>query len=508
MRHLLSFLAIAAFTSLSAQPGSIDTSFCPGDLGVGHGLGASNSIQCMTIQSDGRIVIVGGFTQYDGVIRNRIARLHINGDLDTSFDPGTGFNGGVECVARQSDGKLLVGGLFISYNGVARNSIARLNADGSLDTSFDPGTGVQGGFIGEVYAILIQSDGKIIIGGEFTTFNGTARRDIARLNTNGSLDTSFNPGSGTIGSFGSDAWVRCMAIQTDGKILIGGAFDSYNGTSRKNIARLNANGSVDTSFNPGTGANGAPVSCTIQPDGRILIAGFFSHYNGTSRSNIARINTGGTLDTGFDPGTGANGGIQSLALLSDGSMIIGGYFTNYNGIARNRVAKVIASGQPDTSFNPGSGIDQLVYDIKPISDAKFLVAGVFSSVNGVSRGRIASLNQDGSLDLGNGADNIIRGMVVRSDGKILIGGDFTSYRGTTRNRIAGLNANGTLDAGFNPGSGANEPVHCLAVQPDGKILIGGYFTSYNGTPRNRIAVQRGREHHQFGERHEHRHPGG
>jgi uncharacterized delta-60 repeat protein len=158
--------------------------------------------------------------------------------------------------------------------------IARLNADGSLDSSFNPGTGV---WYGAVYSVALQPDGKVLIGGNFTSVNGTNRNRVARLNANGSLDSSFNPGTGVSGQ------VLSIALQSDGKVLIGGLFTSVNGTNRNNIARLNANGSLDGSFNPGTGANGPVGSIALQPDGKVFIGGDFTTVNGVVRPRVARL---------------------------------------------------------------------------------------------------------------------------------------------------------------------------------------------------------------------------
>ena len=155
-----------------------------------------------------------------------------DGSLDTSFNPGSVANSGVLSIASQPDGKILIGGWLTQYNGTTRNDIARLNSDGSLDTSFNPGSGVHG----SISSIALQPDGKILIGGEFTQYNGTTRNNIARLNPDGSLDTSFDPGSG------ADSSISSIALQPDGKILIGGGFTEYNGTPRNNIARLNSSG--------------------------------------------------------------------------------------------------------------------------------------------------------------------------------------------------------------------------------------------------------------------------
>ncbi|MBX2927528.1 MAG: T9SS type A sorting domain-containing protein [Saprospiraceae bacterium] len=272
----------------------------------------------------------GGFTSYNGTPRNFIARLNADGSLDTGFNPGTGASSGVYAMALQPDGKILIGGFFNSYNGTGRNRIARLNADGSLDTGFNPGTGANDW----VQSLALQPDGKILIGGGFTSYNGTGRNRVARLNADGSLDTGFNPGTGANG------WVWAMALQPDGKILIGGLFTTYNGTGRNYIARLNADGSLDTGFNPGTGAGSTVWAMALQPDGKILIGGDFTTYNGTGRNRVARLNADGSLDTGFNPGTGANNVVRAMSLQPDGKILIGGAFTGYDGTGRNRVARV------------------------------------------------------------------------------------------------------------------------------------------------------------------------
>lgn len=360
------------------------------------------------------------------------------GSLDLSFDPGEGANY-VEVIVLQPDGRIVIGGVFPSYNGTPRSCIARINADGSLDETFDPGTGVAPI---SVHAIALQPDGRILIGGNFTSYNGTPRNQIARLNADGSLDETFDPGGG-VGV--NNNTVHTITIQSDGKIVIGGWFSSYNGTPRNNIARLNADGSLDETFDPGAGADNIVYSTIIQPDGRIVIGGFFTFYNGTPRNNIARLNADGSLDATFNPGSGANFIIYSTVLQLDGKIVIGGDFTFYNGTPRNYIARLNADGSLDTTFNPGSGANTIVYST-----------------------------------------------VLQPDGKMVIGGWFGSYNGTPRQSIARLNANGSLDETFNPDTGSVDPggmdlIHPVAIQPDGKIVIGGPFQSYYGTPMNNIA---------------------
>src|SRR5947209_7696786 len=292
------------------------------------------------------IVIAFGLLVGVALLINVVRVNAAGGDLETTFNPGTGADNGLQTMVLQPDGKIIIGGYFTSYNGTSRNYIARVNSNGSLDTSFDPGTGAGCA----VYASVLQSDGKVIIGGCFTDYNGTTRNRIARLNADGSLDTTFDPGTGADGTT-----VFTIALQSDGKVIIGGNFNNYNGTARKGVARLNSDGSLDTTFDPGTGADSFVLATALQPDGKIIIGGFFTSYNGTSRNYIARVNSNGSLDTSFDPGTGAGCAVYASVLQSDGKVIIGGCFTDYNGTTRNRIARLNADGSLDTTFNRGTG---------------------------------------------------------------------------------------------------------------------------------------------------------
>jgi uncharacterized delta-60 repeat protein len=454
--------------------GTIDATF-------NIGTGANDNVFKTAIKSDGKIIIGGAFTSYNGTNRNRIALLNADGTLDATFNLGTGANDWIFTTTLLSDGRIIIGGDFFYYNGARKGRIARLNADGTLDLAFNSGTGANS----NVFTTAIQSNGKITIGGGFTSYNGSQRMNIARLNANGTLDNTFDPGAGT----NNDIWAS--AIQIDGKIIIGGWFTSYNGTPINSIARLNTDGTLDNTFNIGTDPSGQIYSIALQGDGRIIIGGAYNSFNGSSRNCIARINTDGTLDNTFNPGTGANGVVYTSAIQSDGKIIIGGQFTSYNGSPRNNIARLNADGTLDATFNPGTGANWDVNTITPLSDGKIIIGGEFTSYNGSPRNRIARLNADGTLDAafnpGTGANGPVRSIVIQCNAKIIIGGFFTSYNGSPRNCIARLNADGTLDAGFNPGTGASSLVYTTALQSDGGIIIGGNFTSYNGTGRNRIA---------------------
>jgi uncharacterized delta-60 repeat protein len=455
--------------------GSPDTGFNPGTGAI--------ELNVVALLSDGKILVGGGFTTFNGTARSRIARLNSNGSLDITFNPGTGAGGTTWTIAVQSDGKIIIGGIFTIFNGTARSRIARVNADGSFDPAFYPGTGANA----NIRTAAIQPDGKMIIVGSFTLWNNVVRNRIARLNSDGSLDAAFNPGTG------ANIGVRTVSLQPDGKIILGGMFTDYNGTTRNNIARVNADGSLDAAFNPGTGtgtSSSVETAC-IQPDGKIIIGGSFSSYNGTARSRIARLNADGSLDATFNPGTGANNTVSTIALQPDGKIIIGGAFTGFNGTTINRVARLNPDGTLDATFNPGTGANNILEIIALQPNGKTIIGGAFTTFNGTARSRIARLNADGTLDAsfipGTGANSNVQTICLQPEGKIIIGGTFTNYNGMVMNRITGLNAEGTLDAGFNSGAGASDAVNSIALQPDGKILIAGSFTSYNGTGRNRLA---------------------
>lgn len=457
--------------------GTHDASFNPGT-------GSNNIIHTSIIQPDGKTIIGGAFTSFDGTSRNRIARLNINGSLDISFNLGAGANSIVQALAIQADGKILVGGDFTSYNATPKNRFTRLNINGSMDEP-QYSLGSQMGANGKVNKMILQSDEKIIIGGAFSSFDGIGANNIARLNSNGSLDNSFNSGTGTNGE------IFAVALQSDGKIIIGGAFTTYNGTPSNNIARLNADGSLDSSFPMAIGANDEVYTIATQPNGKVVIGGRFTNLNFTNINHIARLNANGSIDTSFDPGSGAQGNVRAVILLSNGKLIIGGEFTNYNGTTINRIARLNADGSLDTSFNPGTGVNNNVMEIINQPNGRIIIAGFFTSYNGTTRNRIARVNSNGSLDTafdpGIGADDRIYSAFLQSNGRITIAGSFTSYNGTTRNRIARLNANGSLDTSYNPLAGANDDINTAVLQNDGKILIGGRFTSYFGIDRNRIA---------------------
>jgi uncharacterized delta-60 repeat protein len=389
------------------------------------------------------------------------------------FDPNA--NGLIRVVVVQPDGKILIGGDFttLAPNGgaaVTRNRIARLNPDGTLDIAFNPNAN------SVVFSIAVQADGKILAGGFFTGIGGQTRNHIARLDATTGLADSFDPNA--------NIDVYSIAVQADGKILAGGLFSSIGGQTRNHIARLDATTGLADSFDPN--ANDIVFAIEVQTDGKILAGGYFNGQNsigGQTRNYIARLDATTGLADSFNPNP--NAVVDSIAVQADGKILAGGIFTSIGGQPRNYIARLDATTGSADSFNPNA--NNIVDSIAVQADGKILAGGQFTSIGGQTRNRIARLDATtGSADSFNpNASDWVLPIAVQADGKILAGGIFTSIGGQPRNYIARLDPTTGLADSFNPNS--NGTVRSIAVLADGKILAGGGFGGIGGQTRNRIA---------------------
>ncbi len=349
------------------------------------------------------------------------------------------------------------------------------NGPGTIDLSFDPKWTVKG----SVLNIAVQSDGKPILVGAFTN---TISHNIARLATNGLVDTTFKTGTGANGP------VYAVALQPDGKILIGGAFTKFSGVARNRIARLNTNGTLDTTFNPGTGADGNVNAILIQPNGKIVLGGAFNHISGQSRANLARLNLNGSVDPTFTPP--AVGLVQALALQSDGKILFGG----------NAVGRVNVNGSADGSFSAGNGVNGLVRTIAVDGGGLIVIGGDFTSYNNVAQGHIARLLSNGTLDdtfaTGSGASDTsatVKSIVFEDDCTLLAVGTFTNFNTFERAGLVKLDASGAVDQNFDSSSTRFPGANAIALLNDGRAYLGGAFTNYTAFPRRYVARIIGRE---------------
>jgi len=386
-------LNIIDSTSIDEPPGTVDVTY--------NATGFNDSIYALALQSNNKLLVGGDFTLANGVPRQRIARLNANGSLDTKFSlPSSayGANGSIRTIAVQTDGRIVLGGFFTNFNSVVANRITRVNPDGTIDSLFNAGSGADN----PVYAVaetFVGGLSKMMVGGSFATLAGSPINGIARLNYDGSLDTSFNPGLGANGT------VYAVAVQpTDGKVVIGGDFTTVNGNTNCNhIARLNVDGSVDPLFNLNGGASHSVRAIAIQPDGNILIGGLFTNVNGQAASHIARLTPTGLPDATFTPGLGANDAVFSIALQSDNRIILGGEFTHASGVTRNRITRLNPDGTVDPTINFGTGANNFVAAMvvqkdtiqgypTNVPDEKIIIGGGFTEYNSVSHPYLARIH--------------------------------------------------------------------------------------------------------------------
>lgn len=326
-------------------------------------------------------------------------------DTITTLNPD--FLPVVEIVAPQADGKILVGGNFYFVNGVSGyGGLIRCNSDGTLDTSF---TAVR--FAGTVYTVAPTSDGGYLVGGDFTSAGDVQKTCLARLKANGKLDTTFDAGifSGTLASGGGPLNVHALVIQADGKVVIGGSFSQIRGIAHPGLARLNKDGTldntyvVDPNFNPtgsaGNSANGVQT-IVLLPDGTTLVGGTFLDPNisGKARNSLFHLNTSGGIEAAFNPGgTGTDGTVDAAVLQADGKILIGGGFTHYNGVARNSLARLLADGTLDATFDPGVGPEAEVFTLHLQSDGKLLLGGYFIFIDNVPADLVARVNTEAGV---------------------------------------------------------------------------------------------------------------
>jgi uncharacterized delta-60 repeat protein len=328
--------------------GAISSSFNIGTNNDG-GLGFNGTVRIWATQSDGKILAGGSSTQYSGSVISRIARINTNSTLDASLNTGTGFNTEVVDLRVQSDGKIIAIGSFTTYSGSTVNGIVRLNVSGTIDTTFNTGTGFLVG--SDARHCKIQPDGKIVVVGAFTSYSGSTQNRIVRINTDGTIDTGFNIGVGFPGT------VEAVILQSDGKIIAGGQFVSYSGSTQNRIARINPDGTRDTTFNSGTGFPGSTYALALQSDGKIICTHQNQTYSGSTTRFITRINPSGTFDNTFNANANAglastSGTQNSLAIANDGKIYWGNSFTTFSGsFTPNRIVRLNTNGSVDETFN-------------------------------------------------------------------------------------------------------------------------------------------------------------
>jgi len=351
-----------------------------------------------------------------------------------------------------------------------------LSATFSVDSSFRPSPR------GSIQTLAIQPDGKILIGGSFSQVGNIPQNGLARLLPNGTLDSTFqaHPGSGSL--------ITSIAILPDGKILIGGKFSKINNFPVASLARLLPDGTLDETFD--AEVDDLVQTLVVQPDGKILIGGWFHHINGSYQPYLARLKPNGQLDTSFQ--IQPDDVVRTFALQPDGKILIGGSFKTVNHSSYPYLVRVTSEGTLDHSFhpNPNGDIKNLV--VQP--DGQILVIGSFNQIGGGQRYWLARLKPNGTLDASFQPNPTIGVCCasLQADGKILIGGWFVAVDEQPRHCLARLFPDGSLDPNLHIDFSFPHPMSfpvlsCLTTQPDGNLLVGGRFDSVDQQPISRCA---------------------
>lgn len=541
----LLFLASAFFSTASIRAQvPLDSSF------VTPGFYSTHSpyiVSATVAQPDGKMIVAGAFVRYNDQPCTNIVRLHTSGSLDTTFDRTAKTNGTISKLFVQKDGKILLSGTFNSFkNRPINQNLIRLHADGSFDSSFTAPATVQPGY-GQCFAE--QADGKLLIGGLGVRTGNFQLYEIVRLHSNGAIDATFDVDPHMI----SNQFVFALAVQPDGKILAAGSFTSFASTDKNNIVRLNTDGTVDNTFDV-AGAfirhnyNGTAYIMALLPlqDGSILAGGTFytcgdfvspgvirlfgngtvdrsfqtpdvfednfitrldtankkvwaggRFYSSGNQSMLQRFNGDGSMDTSFtnsitDP-YGSFCDVQTVVVLSDSSINIGGSFSvHYQAKGYTGFAQYTKNGHIDETVSVRFQRIGAVYKTLVAHDGKIMVGGVFNLYGNRPVNNLARLLPSGALDTsfhtGNGPDDIVTQIAETKNNEFYISGNFKHVNGQPANGVARLLSNGVLDTLFATGAGPNDGSYVYSILPlaDGKLLAGGSFSTFNGYPSKGI----------------------
>ena len=493
-------VAVGSFMNFNGTPcgavirlnpnGSVDAAFAPPAFDP-----LSGYPTCVAVQGDGKMLLGGYFSMPGSKPRRGIVRLNPDGGVDTGFDPSAVVTKewpNILSITLQPDGRILIGGQF----GDQQHPLARLNPDGSADLTFEPPRISHSNDMVWIYSMALESGGRIYAGGRFDKVEGTARHCVARLHPNGTLDTGFEPGA-----IGSDLPVITrVAVQTDGKLVVGGRFFRMAGLDRLGLARLESNGALDTSFDPESNVaqpDHMPFvnELLVRPDGRLLVAAGFSPESCCPvMRSVCVLKIDGSLDPGFAvPEVAAPGHVRMLAAQRDGKLLISQEAgSSYNSQARVPLARLNRDGTLDGLFRTSFTGDRVsACLVQP--DGKIVLGDTsFMFPDGSYQRALLRLNSDGSIDpsfrieesllnYDQGDDFYVNNLVRQPDGKIIVGGCFRTIRGAAREYLARLNRDGTVDRSFEfvppmplETSEYTTPVLALALEANGKLLVSAF----------------------------------
>jgi uncharacterized delta-60 repeat protein len=463
--------------------GSLDNNFLEKSM---NGIRANQQIFA-AILVDNKIVIGGSFTRFIKENVRRLTCLNFDGSMDEAFNTklGAAFNDNVFSLAHQPIGNMiLVGGEFTRFNNRSANRSLRLFIDGTRDNSFAPPNAAV------IQTIAVTIDNKIVIAGVIGSSSTLFAKQIAYLNSDGSLVTDFNTNLGT----GANDRINLVKIDKDNNIWIGGDFETFNGQTLS-VVKLKPDGLIDNTYPAVLLLRRMFIDALTEQNNQILIAGEPGRVGGKPVTRLFRINKDGTLDESFvnNVGIGPNDDVNKIYILQNGNILLAGNFDLYSGLPAGHLVCLLPDGTLNTEFmnnigtgTNGGGLNTVTQQV----NGKILIGGNFSEFNGLPYNNIISLNPDGTIDqgfvIGNGFNAEVRTINLLSDGGIFVGGEFTDYNGTTANRVIRLTSNGSVNSNF-ISLGADNFIVQSIVQANDKIILGGTFGSFNGVEKFRLA---------------------
>lgn len=483
------------------QPsGAVDASFT---APAGLSLPSPHPTAGIQVQADGRILVAGARESgsVTGSANSFVIRLLNTGALDSSWQPP--MYGDHQAVAYRIQllptGQVLVAGtpkLYASATAVP-SAVGLLDATGANVPTFAPILQTSG----LISSMVLQPDGRIVAGGQFSEINGVPARNLARFNSDGTLDASF---TASCAVRGGNPYVSSVALQPDGKIVVGGGFAEAGGSARTAVARLLPSGLADATFTsplqPHSSVSMQQANnLALQPDGQLILSGYLQPAGASQAQLLLRTTASGQVDTSFQPGatdaTGSNDYWFPVLVQPDGRIVTANLA--YPGTAPGtyeRVERLLPSGSIDPAFTRtttgGLGIQAQILTLARYPDGRLLAGGNFSFYNGVAMGNLVRLSATGVLDasfVSTIGSFRVRAVAVQPNGRVLAAGD--SYVNTVNPPMIRLLNNGSADATFTRAQGPalGFGPRQLLIQPDGKILLGGYFTTVAGQPRMAIA---------------------
>ena len=339
----------------------------------------NGAVNCITVDpSTGKIYIGGAFTSWNGTLINRIARLNTDGTLDTSFNPGAGFNDLVQVIKLDSSGKLYVGGNFTLYDGITNNRIIKLNTDGTKDATFDNTTG----FNNTVQYIKLDSLGGIYVVGLFTLYKSVTNNCIIKLNTDGTKDATF------VNTTGLSSAAYTIAVDNNDDIWVGGVFTSWKGTTNnaRYIVKLLKNGDRDATFNQGANSTAGGFNSVVyaihykSSTNTVVVGGQFSTWKAVNNLYLTELSaTGDAIISSASPGV-----VYGLTSDSLGNIYCyaGGQLITKRNID-TLVADPLFTPNIIHTTNTASWSDRTIA-INPAEDRLYVCSGSFTVDSGIA----------------------------------------------------------------------------------------------------------------------------